>query len=336
MDNPYTKLPEKAFWKTAVANKNFLDIEDLWSPKYSIQKDHKIATFGSCFAQHFGKALRQREFGWFDAEPAPDSFSIKNKSIIHLVQNDNEITKRLIEILNAAKKLNPDFLEDNNGFEVTTELEFPNSWGLGTSSTLINNIANWAKVDAYKLLELTFGGSGYDVACAQNSSAITYQIKRPFEGACLERSRKAQSDITKERKVKEVIFNPEFSDNLFFIHLNKKQNSREGIERYKSSKSDLASSISEINSITNQIINCDTLSHFEDLITQHEKIISNIIKLKPIKDDLFYDYKGAIKSLGAWGGDFILVTGTKNDMSYFKNKGYNTILGFNEMVLSSF
>ena len=259
------------------------------------------------------KSLDEKGKVWFEGSFTFD----KNTSafLFDCAQTDrirNDVSDRLLQILKAVKQLNPGFLDDNIGFEITTELEFPRNWGLGTSSTLINNIANWSKVDAFKLLELTFGGSGYDVACAQNSSAITYQLN---DGS---------------REVKQVTFNPKFSDNLFFIHLNKKQDSRQGVAKYEANKRDIEASISEINNITNQIINCNSLNEFEALITRHEAIISKLIKLNPIKDDLFPDYKGAIKSLGAWGGDFILVTGTLSGMSYFKNKGYHTILSFSE------
>ena len=56
-----------------------------------------------------------------------------------------KLTNRLVQILNAAKQLNPDFLNDNKGFKISTHLTFPKNWGLGTSSTLINNIANGLK-----------------------------------------------------------------------------------------------------------------------------------------------------------------------------------------------
>ena len=272
------------------------------------------------------KSFDEKGKVWFEGSFTFDENS--SSFVFDCAQTDkirNDVSDRLLQILNTAKQLNPDFLSDNKGFEITTELEFPNFWGLGTSSTLINNIANWAKVDAYKLLKLTFGGSGYDIACAQHESAITYQLERPFD--C------AQGDTIKEREVNDVKFNPIFSDNLFFIHLNKKQDSRKGIAKYEANKRDIEASISEINSLTNQIIKCDSLNEFETLITSHETIISKLIKQQPIKNDLFPDYKGAIKSLGAWGGDFILVTGTLRDMGYFKNKGYDTILSFDEMVL---
>ena len=64
-----------------------------------------------------------------------------------------------------------------------------------------------------------------------------------------------------------------------------------------------------------------------------KKIISSIIELPTVKERLFPDYFGTLKSLGAWGGDFILATGDKNTPQYFKAKGYTTILRYSDMVL---
>lgn len=231
------------------------------------------------------------------------------------------ISKRLVEILISAKQLNPNFLLPSigtaNGFSVTTKLDFPKNWGLGSSSTLINNIANWASINPYDLLKLTFGGSGYDIACAQHNNSIIYS-KNPIDNS---------------RIINGVNFNPSFKDSLFFIHLNQKQDSREGIKRYNQVKNNLASTILDINTITEHIINCDNLSEFKELITKHEDIISSLINLPTVKSSLFDNYQGAIKSLGAWGGDFILVTGHLNDMQYFKQKGFPTIISYSDMIL---
>ena len=43
------------------------------------------------------------------------------------------------------------------------------------------------------------------------------------------------------------------------------------------------------------------------------------------------DYEGQIKSLGAWGGDFILAAGPVNSKKYFYDKGYNTVLNYKEI-----
>jgi mevalonate kinase len=228
--------------------------------------------------------------------------------------NNKEITQ-LISILKEAKKLNPKFLNSNSGYRVSTKLEFPRNWGLGSSSTLINNIASWAEIDAFKLLKNTFGGSGYDIASAQNNSPIIY------------------SNAGSKTYIEKIKLNWNFTDNIFFVHLNKKQNSRDAINNYNSQKDNSSGLLNSINRLTSKFIDCKNLLQFEDLIIKHEQIISEIIQQKPVKELLFNDYKGSIKSLGAWGGDFILATGDKDDWEYFRKKGFETILSFKEMIL---
>jgi len=233
------------------------------------------------------------------------------------VENSNDIATRLLDILKATKKLNPPFLHENHGFKITTKLDFKKDWGLGTSSTLINNIAQWAKIDPYTLLKMTFGGSGYDIACAQHDSPITYQIKH------------------NQSIVSEVSFNPTFHEHLYFIYLNKKQNSRDGIAQYRLNPTNKNIQINEINTITKEMISCNALSVFESLMTDHELIISQLINQQPIKEQYFNDFNGSIKSLGAWGGDFILAASQDNPESYFKNRGFETIIPFQEMILKN-
>lgn len=73
--NPYNSLPPEAFWRTSVAEKNPHQIDHLWKPKRLLKKEHKIATAGSCFAQHIGRALKEQGYTWMDAEPAPTFMS---------------------------------------------------------------------------------------------------------------------------------------------------------------------------------------------------------------------------------------------------------------------
>ena len=225
------------------------------------------------------------------------------------------IAETLLDILTEAKRLNSNFLALDHGIEVTTELTFPRNWGLGSSSTLINSIASWAKVDAFQLLWNSFKGSGYDIACAQNDTPIHYQIKE-------------QKPI-----VDSVVFNPEFKDNLYFVYLNQKQDSKDGIAKFRESNIDYSAQINRISEISDQFITVKSIDVFNSLILEHEQIISSIIKLQPVKDRLFPDYFGEVKSLGAWGGDFVLATGNQETPNYFKNKGFETILSYSEMIL---
>ncbi|WP_040247527.1 GYDIA family GHMP kinase [Psychroserpens mesophilus] len=267
------------------------------------------------------KSFDHNKAVWFE-----EVFRINNNEILKQVQNDYPTSNRLLQILNGAKNLNPDYLSNHDkGYEITTQLEFPKNWGLGTSSTLINNIANWAHVNPYQLLDMTFGGSGYDIACAQAKAPLTYRIKNN------EILNQAQSD--KKREIKTVDFNPSFKSNLYFVHLNEKQNSRDGIAQYRVNTSDLKHEVESINGITLEMIDCDSLENFQKLMHQHELFISKIIGQKPVKEVLFKDFKGSIKSLGAWGGDFVLVASETNPTTYFKDKGFETILNYDDMVI---
>lgn len=226
------------------------------------------------------------------------------------------IAETLLEILSEAKSMNPDFLSSKNGFVVKTTLTFPRNWGLGSSSTLINSIASWAKVDAFQLLWNSFKGSGYDIACAQNNTPIFYQIEN------------------KKPIVKQVEFNPTFKENIFFVYLNQKQDSKEGIAKFRESGQNFDKEIYRISEISNEFLTAKSIEDFNELIVEHEEIISSIIKLKPVKEKLFSDYQlGEIKSLGAWGGDFVMVTGNEETPKYFKNKGFDTVLSYQQIIL---
>ncbi|KGF72924.1 hypothetical protein DO97_04310 [Neosynechococcus sphagnicola sy1] len=76
--HPYKNLEEKFFWSSAIAKKNMFDIDGLWDPKFPITPRQKIVTFGSCFAQHIGRALELRGFNWLNTELAPAGLSAEN------------------------------------------------------------------------------------------------------------------------------------------------------------------------------------------------------------------------------------------------------------------
>ncbi|WP_281541338.1 GYDIA family GHMP kinase [Maribacter aestuarii] len=245
---------------------------------------------------------------WFEARYSLSPFKVTETS-------DPEISNRLIQILAETKRLNPAFLTTNQGYQVAAQLTFPRDWGLGSSSTLLNNIANWGKVNAYRLLSATFGGSGYDIACAQHKLPVLYQISKSLP------------------LVQEVNFKPSFSNELYFVHLNRKQNSRDAIQHYSNLKIDKEELINKISNVTEKLVACSSLNEFEKLLKLHEKLISKAIGLIPIQERLFPDYKGVVKSLGAWGGDFIMVTGDDETPSYFKEKGFSTVIPYAEMIL---
>ena len=206
-------------------------------------------------------------------------------------------------------------VKDILGNKFLTKLNFKRDWGLGTSSTFVNNLAKWAKTDPYKLLFSAFNGSGYDIACCDVKNPIFFQKK--------------QNSIS----IENISFNPPFIENLYLVYLEKKQNTQTSIINYLNIKSDRKPLIEKVNFIAEEIVNCKDLNQFENLIVEHENIIASATSQEPIHQSVFSAYcQGKIKSLGAWGGDFILVTSKNNDLSFFKNKGYNTILKLSELV----
>jgi hypothetical protein len=68
--NPYNRLGSEAFWKRAIAEKSPLELQGIYRKKFDLG-EKRIATAGSCFAQHIGRVLRQNGFKYLDYEPAP-------------------------------------------------------------------------------------------------------------------------------------------------------------------------------------------------------------------------------------------------------------------------
>jgi hypothetical protein len=71
ISNPYKSLPASAFWSSAVAKPKNGPLEHIYAKKFDLTRDDRIATAGSCFAQHIGKRLKRAAFNVMDVEPAP-------------------------------------------------------------------------------------------------------------------------------------------------------------------------------------------------------------------------------------------------------------------------
>lgn len=262
-----------------------------------------------------GKIIHWKSFDsdgtvWFED-------NIPFSSIIRKERFDDakNIKNTLIEILHEAYLMNSDFITSSKGYTIRTELTFPKFWGLGTSSTLINNIAQWVQIDSFELLKRSFGGSGYDIACAQNCTPILYQI------------------VNEKPVVEAIDFKPDFTDKIFFIYLNKKQNSKAAIASYYGRHGNIQKEIPIIDAITDKVILAKTTKEFAAALQNHEIEMSNILELPTVKEALFSDFDGVIKSLGAWGGDFVMSVSKENPTDYFKSKGFEIVIAYGEMIL---
>lgn len=245
---------------------------------------------------------------WFEAHYKASGFSLIDSS-------DTKKAAVLKEILIAATALSST-TKPLKG-EVTTRLEFPNDWGLGSSSTLLCCVAQCFEVNALDLHFKVSNGSGYDVACGLSDTAITYRL------------------LNKKTEVLTINWKPSFKDSLFFIYLNTKQKSSREVSKYQDRKKELniASTVSKISKLTQKMIEATSIDAFNQAIDTHEEIMSIVLGYPTVKALYFADYPGSVKSLGAWGGDFILATGGVGDRAYFTDKGYTVAHEYASLII---
>ena len=89
----------------------------------------------------------------------------------------------------------------------------------------------------------------------------------------------------------------------------------------------------EISVLTQNMLNAESLEAFDEAMVKHEELMSSVLGYPTVKQLYFSDYKGAVKSLGAWGGDFVLATGNFEDRAYFVSKGYDVIEEYDALIL---
>ena len=81
-----------------------------------------------------------------------------------------------------------------------------------------------------------------------------------------------------------------------------------------------------------QATKVEILSDLELILEEYQDRLGSFMQIPQPKELYFSDYKGTIKSLGAWGGDFVLVSYREGMEEYFKSKGYTTIIPFTDMI----
>ncbi|MCM2349843.1 MAG: GYDIA family GHMP kinase [Bacteriovoracaceae bacterium] len=237
------------------------------------------------------------------------------------IRPQGNVTEKFIkEALSAVRLQNPHFLRDEMDVFVETKIEFPLEWGLGSSSSFMYNVAQWAYVSPFELLKKTIGGSGYDVACAQAMGPILY---KKFEG---------------KPQWKAAPFDPSFKDQLFFVYLGQKQNSEKEVIKFNDMKIEGKDQIiAELSQLTSEMVHAHDLVTFNKIIKTHEDLIAKALNYQKVKDLHFSDYWGEMKSLGAWGGDFALATSDRDateTREYFESRGFTTVIPYSEIVRS--
>lgn len=223
------------------------------------------------------------------------------------------------DLLLASKQINPSFLSGNMAWHVRSNLDFNPEWGLGSSSSLISNIAWWAGISPYKLFYQTADGSGYDIACARSKKPIlfTYTGKNKYP------------------LIRPVDFAPSFSEHMVFLYSGKKQDSARSIRSFNPNTVP-QEVITQVSALSERMAASDCLTEFMEMMRLHEKILGKCLGIRPVQQKHFSDFPGVVKSLGAWGGDFLLAVSDLDQQTiirYFRNKGHDPVFTFEEMYI---
>ncbi len=248
---------------------------------------------------------------WFEVE-----FELPELNIIRTTDSAKAIKLQII--LLTIKQIKPELFQEGKSYSFMTHLGFEPEWGFGSSSTLIANLAQWAGVSPYTLLNLSIGGSGYDIACATNDQPIIYRLNnlRPV--------------------IRSAGFHPAFSNNLYFVYSGIKQHTDDSVKMFNKAheNNDLTAIVDEVTRITRKASRTKLFDEFCQLMNRHEEIISSLLLIPSVKFQ-FDDFPGHLKSLGAWGGDFVMAMTELSDnevRSYFKGKGLQTVFAFRDLI----
>lgn len=232
--------------------------------------------------------------------------------------SDHQKAKALQLLLQKAVEQNRKILNQLNYSKITTQLDFDPNWGWGSSSTLLQLLEQWLQINPYQLMDETIGGSGYDIACAGTKEPILYNRV-----------------IGQQPKIRPVHFKPPFIQHMGIVYLNKKQNSSTQVKSFLAKSQQHQKLVNEISILSEKIAVEQNIDNFMNLINQHESIIAKAIESKPIHQQLFPKFNGAIKSLGAWGGDFALFVSIEDfstSKKWLIEKGYTVVMPFREVI----
>ncbi|MGV0940181.1 GYDIA family GHMP kinase [Empedobacter sp. ULE_I140] len=242
---------------------------------------------------------------WFETKVRLNDLEI-------ISSTNDKLSQSLQNILKQAKILNPDFFDSNNSYQCLTKLEYPQEWGLGSSSTLIDLISQWIEINPFELNQLTFNTSGYDIACAHHHQPILFS-NNPIE-------------------VEDLELNWNFKDQLYFVYLNQKQDTQAVVGNHYKNKPKDWKMIQDLSDLVVKATKVENLTDLESILDEYQARLGDFMQIPQVKELYFPDYLGTVKSLGAWGGDFVLVTYREGMNDYFKEKGYEIIIPFSEMI----
>jgi mevalonate kinase len=233
----------------------------------------------------------QNKFSWkaFNHDRLWFSATLDPRNIKVIASDDPIKAEYLCRMIRACIDMMPSFQEDLYKWDVETYLEFSPEWGFGSSSTLTALLSEWAEVNPLDLHFMTSEGSGYDVACAIAHGPIVYRLREDAP------------------HYQHVVFHPPFSRQLYFAWLGSKQPTAIHLKKVAEKIKPDYETIHRFSVLTEEMMQSQELEHFQSLIEEHEEVLSGLLEMERVSISRFPGLHGTVKSLGAWGGDFVLI-----------------------------
>ena len=247
---------------------------------------------------------------WFRAEFRPSTLEVVTAS-------NAEMAERLRMLLRTCVELNPSFHRELLIWDVETRLDFSPEWGFGSSSTLTALMAEWAGVNALDLHFMISEGSGHDVACAVADRAIVYSLQ------------------DKEPRYEPVLFQPPFADQLYFVWLGSKQPTALHLREMAGRLNPGKELIRSFSMLTRGMLGSKELDDFRNYMEEHEAKLSELTGLERVSLTRFPGLQGSVKSLGAWGGDFVMIASDQQTdalYNYLDKLGFSCRFRFKELI----
>lgn len=249
---------------------------------------------------------------WFECRVDTD--------IMHVSETTSETySDTLLRLLFCIKEQKPELFLHKN-IRIETECEFNRSFGLGSSSTLVCNLAKWSGVNAHLLQERAFGGSGYDVAVGNLGRPLVYWLEN------------------NEPNWSSWQLPPDFTHDWYLAFPGEKQNSRDSLAGVKAQLDKISSDVAllqQMNACIQAIKSPRSLPMLEAMLEMWQALLSQRLDLpRPYETLGLWPVKGGLcKYLGAWGGDVLLINLTflqANEIA-FENM---ELFSWNEFVVS--
>jgi hypothetical protein len=160
-------------------------------------------------------------------------------------------------------------------------------------------------------------GSGYDVACAIADRAILYSLR---------------GDVP---HFEPVSFHPPWADRIYFVWLGSKQSTALHIKEIASRLHPSGDEVRYFSRLTRDMLGARELHAFRACMEEHEAKLSELTGQERVSVTRFPRLQGSVKSLGAWGGDFVMIASEQEPdvlYNYLDKLGFTTRFRFKDLI----